>query len=205
MKLLHPTLPCMDTKPTPTLDPTIDIPAWLSPPDPAQTKADIKAITEMTYLAFFEQVLDKLVEGIPVKRTIENDQRGIDQGKFMQWIHRDPKRKERYLKARELSCEVVFDEMLEIADAADSLEDAQRTAQRIAARKYYLAVCNRSRYAETKQIEQNVTVDIRKSMEMAEQRLVGYGRVIDSSLHLVEQDVDTDSPSPIVDGEESIE
>ena len=58
-----------------------------------------------------------------------------------------------------------------IADAEDSLEDANRSAIRIDSRKWQLKVWNRERFGDVKQIDQTVHVDLTLAMETAQERL----------------------------------
>jgi hypothetical protein len=79
---------------------------------------------------------------------------------------------------------MVASEMLEIADASDSLEDVARSTLRINTRKWLLGVWNRKRFGDVKQIEQNVTIDMGAAMADAQKR-VESARTIDVEARMV--------------------
>jgi len=72
-----------------------------------------------------------------------------------------------------------------IADAKDSLEDANRSAIRIDSRKWQLKVWNRERFGDVKQIEQTVTINLQDAMQVAQERL-DRSRTVDVSVRRIE-------------------
>lgn len=163
------------------------MPSWLLPEDKdAPSHADLiaqgkRAKHELDLIAFeaiFERALADISAGQPLASTLEADHRSIDYQRFLAWIHKDESRRARYYEAQEIGAEVVAAQMLEIADADDSLEDVARSTLRINTRKWLLGVWNRKRFGEVKQIEQNVTVDLGEAMRAAQAR-VDAARTID--------------------------
>ena len=72
-----------------------------------------------------------------------------------------------------------------IADAKDSLEDANRSSIRIDSRKWQLKVWNRERFGDVKQIDQTVHVDLTLAMETAQERL-DRSRTVDVPVRRIE-------------------
>lgn len=159
--------------PLPTLPP---IPSWMLPATPV---AELKLHNE---LRMFENCLDGLLAhvaaGNPLSAAVERDPRGIDYVRLLAWINRDEGRKARYREAQELGAEVVADQMLAIADAADTIEDVQRSTLRINTRKWLLGVWNRKRYGEVRQVDQNITIDMTQALVDAQAR-VDRARTVD--------------------------
>lgn len=163
------------------------LPDWLLAPSvesscrtPATT-SNKQALAELNNIVFenmFEGVLVKISHGKPLTQVLEEDYRQPEYEYFLRWIHKDEGRKARFYEAQELAAHIVEAELLKIADADDSLEDVARSTLRINTRKWLLGVWNRKRFGETKQIEQNVTIDISAAMAEAQAR-VDNRRVID--------------------------
>ena len=172
-------------------DSTLEMPSWLAPQPHLQLLAPIpssapsstptisedgRILMEMTFQNLFERALEQIVMGRPLSHILKDDPRNIDYPKFMRWMHKDPQRQQRYYEAREIGCELIVDELITIADAQDdNMEDVQRSSLRIGTRKWYLQVCNRKRYGESKQLDINTTttVDMRQLLEIRDQRLQG--------------------------------
>jgi hypothetical protein len=175
----------------------LELPEWLTPattptnPDPAHTqlvaqgKQDRLALLQQQYEFAFDRVIDRIAAGNPLSAALEGLPYQFEYGKYIQWILKDENRRQRYYEAQETGAEIVADQMLNIADADDSLEDVARSTLRINTRKWLLGVWNRKRYGETKQIEQNVTINLTDAMAEAHARLDNMrtvevqGRVID--------------------------
>lgn len=175
----------MDPSPEPTL-PAIDepasLPTWLVP-DRAQTLALKRENLLTSYGNALDSILNRMVEQhTTFADAVRDDPRGFEPAHMLQWIMRDEARKMRYYEAQAATAELVFDDTLRIADAADSFEDVQRSTLKVNARKWWLAVVNRKRFGDTRQIEQNVTIDIGEAMAQAQQRVLAArprGDVID--------------------------
>jgi hypothetical protein len=120
----------------------------------------------------YDYILEQIALGEPLKKALALDVREPDYGKFLRWIHADEDRKNRYYEAQMIGSEIIADDMIEIADADDTIEDVQRSTLRINTRKYLLSVWNRKRYGDIRQVEQTVNVSIVDAMERAQQRLM---------------------------------
>ena len=160
------------------------LPDWLSAQPTESTcrstsnKQAIADLTTLVYENMFEGVLVKIASGKPLTQVLEEDYRQPEYEHFLRWIHKDDGRKARFYEAQELAAHIVEAQLLKIADADDSLEDVARSTLRINTRKWLLGVWNRKRFGETKQIEQNVTIDISAAMAEAQAR-VDNKRTID--------------------------
>lgn len=163
------------------------LPDWLSA-QPTEstcrtpaTTSNKQALADLNNIVFenmFEGVLVKIASGKPLTQVLEEDYRQPEYEYFLRWIHKDEGRKARFYEAQELAAHIVEAQLLKIADADDSLEDVARSTLRINTRKWLLGVWNRKRFGETKQIEQNVTIDISAAMAAAQAR-VDNARVVD--------------------------
>jgi hypothetical protein len=156
---------------------SIELPSWMTqvPPAPATSK---KELQEKQFEIFFETILDKISRGINLKEVLRDDQRDFDYTQLLRWIHKDPMRKSRYYEAQEIGSEMIAAEILEIADAVDSVEDVQRSKLRIDSRQFLIKTWNRKRYGDVKTLEVNQNISITAALEQANQRL-SIGRVID--------------------------
>jgi hypothetical protein len=163
------------------------IPQWLAPVEtrgrlvqapqpPVQLPAQLDTRThlDLTYEAMFETTLDYVQMGRPLSHIVRDDPRDINYAHYLNWIHKDPIRKQRYYTAQEIGAESVADELMHIADATDSLEDVARSTLRINTRKWLLGVWNRKRFGETKQLEVNntTTINIRDELANREKQLM---------------------------------
>jgi hypothetical protein len=141
--------------------PVSELPHWLcdpqqpTPDDPVLQPSRAATTTRLTltYPALFENALERVMSGTPLSTIIANDARGIQLGRFVHWINRDPIRKARYEEACMVAAEVMAHELTSIADATDTLEDVQRSALRIKARQYLMEKWSRQRYGESKHIQ----------------------------------------------------
>lgn len=145
---------------------TTELPSWLeltqttsaspesptvttaTPPAPAE-KPSGKELTyeELQFENFLEGAMERLVQGHPLKDIVNDDPRNLSYGKLLYWIHKDPKRQQRYYEARTIGAEAVADEMIGISDGTDNpLEDVTRSKQRLDTRWRLLGVWNRKRF-----------------------------------------------------------
>lgn len=152
--------------------PLLPLPAWMVDPSapPARLAALRKANEIATFSAKFETIIDQITCGQPLKTLLGDDPRNLDYARFLAWVMKDEKRKNRYHEAQRVAAEVISTQMLEIADARDTIEDVQRSTLRINTRKWYLGVLDRKRFGEVKQIDQTVTIDMVGAMEAARER-----------------------------------
>lgn len=153
------------------------LPSWLNPSTPpipsSVSAAQLRHKNEMTTIEnSFERALEHVRQGKPLAQFVEEYPLEIDYTRLLAWIMRDEERKGRYREAQEIGAEVVADQMIQIADGTDTElpEDIDRATLRINTRKWLLGVWNRKRFGETRQIEQNVTIDMAGAMSEARER-----------------------------------
>lgn len=174
MDHLHIVTPAPEQQPLP-------LPAWMIDPNapPSALKA-LKRENEVTvFEAKFDHIITQLACGQPLKSLLGDDPRNLDYARFLAWVMKDDKRKEMYYDAQRIAAELISTQMLDIADASDSIEDVQRSTLRINTRKWYLGVLDRKRFGEVKQIDQTVTIDMVGAMEAARERASRRPDIID--------------------------
>lgn len=131
----------------------------------------------------WEDILVNLQSGVPLTKTLSN--MGCDPtvaGKVMAWIYKDAQRKALYLNALEIQSEILGQELLEISDGTNNAnaantvnsinfipEDIKRSGLRIKTRTMLMEKNNKRFTPKT--INQVVTVDLNKAMELAERNI----------------------------------
>lgn len=150
------------------------LPTWLSAPDPVEVP--INPLTKELLLAQYEnvfmRVINDIAHGHTLASVLRSDTRGIDYNDFYRWIKKDPQRYSLFQEAQELRTEFHAGEIIQIADAEDSMEDVNRSKLRIETRKWLMSVHNKKRYGETKQIELSTNISITDALSQAHQRLI---------------------------------
>lgn len=197
----------MDTDPIPVApvasgvsEPT-GLPEWLqtpqmpTPDDPSSAPPipTPSSILPVVYANLFENVLERVMAGVPITDIVPNDPRGIQMGRFLYWINRSPERRRRYEEACMVAAETMAHSLVGIADAVDSLEDVQRSQTRLKARTYLMERWNPQRYGDSKRISvestsihTTVSPDDLKRMSLADLKRMAYqhamsgGDVIDA-------------------------
>jgi hypothetical protein len=81
-------------------------------------------------------------------------------------------RHERFKEAQENRSEFIAGEILQIADAEDSIEDVQRSRLKIDTRKWLMSAWNRKRYGETKTLEMAGSISITNALAAARERMI---------------------------------
>jgi hypothetical protein len=146
-----------------------DLPHWLqspqlpTPEDPrSRSAAQSRAIV---YPQLFESALERIMGGSPLGTIIANDPRGIQLGRFLYWITKDPDRRRRYEEACMVAAETMAHELPAIADALNVInsdgestsqtimEDVQRSALRMKARTYLMEKWSPQRYGDTRRVQ----------------------------------------------------
>lgn len=139
-----------------------DLPEWLmepqqpTPDDPRPSHVSTSlhpSSRQLVYTNLFENALEQVMGGAPLQTIIKNDQRGIQLGRFLQWIMADPTRRQRYEGACEVAAEQMAHTLNDITDAEDSLEDVQRSALRFKSRTYLMERWSPKRYGDSKRIQ----------------------------------------------------
>src|SRR5690606_8971563 len=64
----------------------------------------------------FEEVCQRIEQGEPLRRIVRGDDAPLSQPIFYELLNSDPDKVARYARAREVFADVVFDEILDIAD-----------------------------------------------------------------------------------------
>lgn len=167
----YPTLPefLSNTTLVPDIEPVLPVPDWMLTPT-RQTPKEVKELELQVYESLFEHTLDRVAEGMNLKTILNQDSRGIQMGRFVRWIMKDEQRRTRYYAAQQTGAELIFEEMLDIADGGDSLEDVQRSKLRIDTRKWVLGIHDRKRFGE-KSAEVNVNINLGEAMARAAERV----------------------------------
>ena len=124
------------------------------------------------YEQMFERVIEQVYRGRSLRDLLEDDYRVISYEDFLKWVKRDPMRHERFKEAQESRTEFIAGEILEIADAEDSIEDVQRSKLKIDTRKWLMGAWNKKRYGEVKQVELGGSISITEALHQAQMRIV---------------------------------
>lgn len=171
--------PIQITQSTPQSDST-DIISYSSKEE--QQKA-VAAFKDTYNNQIFEMVLDRIAEGASLNSILNNDIRGLKPSELIRWIHRDPRRKQRYYEAQSIGAEVVAAQMIGIADGESEPngipEDVTRSKLRIDTRRWLLGVWDKKRFGETKQVEINQNISITDALAQAQTRLI-EGEIVDA-------------------------
>lgn len=143
------------------------VPHWLQPKK--------QYIGEPYYERVWTDILQEVAAGHTIQNICKDDPAMPSHTQVMSWIMKDDKRKEQYYRAKEIGCQKIEDEILDIADGMCDPngipEDVQRSKLRVDARKWLLGVWDRRRYGDTKQLEVTGQVDLVSAMERANQRI----------------------------------
>ena len=150
------------------------LPSWLSVPDPKPPRlpAESRELLHAQYQQIFERVVEDIYRGRSLQSLIEDDYRVISYEDFLRWVKRDPMRHERFKEAQESRTEFIAGEILEIADAEDSIEDVQRSKLKIDTRKWLMGAWNKKRYGEVKQVEVAGSISITEALQQAQMRVI---------------------------------
>lgn len=151
-----------------------------------QGRLDRIARQEKQYPLILDSVLDHVASGEPVKTWFQRDPRDLDYSRFLRWVRSNPERLQMYRDAQAAGAEVIFDQMLVISDASDSLEDVARSTLRVNTRWKTLAVLDRDRFGEKKQIDQTITIDMGAAMMEARER-VSRSRTLEGESRRVDE------------------
>lgn len=173
------------------------LPEWLAPSAPPETGtygADkpkhspvVRQVRQQQLDNLFHSSLLQLEQGIALPVILRNDPRGISSGELLRYIFRDPQRRTLYYDALQIGAEIVFSEVLDIADAtANPMEDVQRSKLRIDTRKWWMSVANRQRFGDIKKLDvttQTITEDSLRSLSIDDlKRMVVSGQYPESGI-----------------------
>ena len=104
------------------------------------------------YEVCFESLLEHMTtNGVPPKDFVREDHRDISTGRLLQWIKRDDSRRQRFEEAEKILAQIIFYEILPIADATDNpMEDIQRSKLKVDSRKYAIEQLDPEKYGKKK-------------------------------------------------------
>ena len=162
----------------------VELPDWLSAPDqtPPLSPTVLKAQTDLMltqYEIVFMRVIEQIAAGRTFQSVIRDDFREFEHGAFLRWIKRDPERHQLYKEAKELRTETWANEIIEIADADDSIEDVARSKLRIDTRRWLMGTDNRKQYGEVKTIDVGGQISILGALAAADSRVIDLADVDD--------------------------
>jgi hypothetical protein len=147
------------------------LPDWLEP-TPPKPSPEGKALVLVQYEQVFMRAIDSIAHGKSLSQILKDDQRDIDYNDFYRWIKKDPTRKQLFDEAQEMRTEFMAGEIIEIADADDSLEDVNRSKLKIDTRKWLMGAHNRKKYGATTSIEMTGGISITGALAAAQARIV---------------------------------
>ena len=132
------------------------------------------------------RVIELIPQGKTLKSIIDEDIRPFEYGSFLRWVNKDPQRKALYNDAKELRTEAWAGEIIEIADASDSMEDVNRSKLRIDSRKWLMGADYKKMYGPTTQIEVGGSISILGALAQAQNRVIELQDVSDVEPKLLE-------------------
>jgi len=159
---------------SPTSDQPIELPNWLTVPDPPEPKRsrEAKALVLIQFESAFPRILEKLYSGSTLQAAINDDFRELDSGAFLRWIKKDPERHSLYKEAKEIRTEAWAGKIIQHAVASDNAEDVQRSKLIVDTYKWLMAADNRKTYGDTKQIDFGGTISISGALAAAQARVI---------------------------------
>lgn len=119
----------------------------------------------------FEQVCQRIEQGEPLRRILRSDTSPMSASLFYEVV-KDQTKSERYARAREIYSDIVFEEMLEIADCEDNdiieTEEGQRVNHdviqrdrlRVDTRKWMLSKLQPKKYGDRLEVDQKTEATI---------------------------------------------
>jgi len=160
-----------------------ELPHWLLPPrSPSMPLSE----NDLAYIC------EQLVAGNTLSSIVRDHEGLPDYGRVLQWILSDPKRKALYYEAKEMQTERWEDVMTEKAlDMGDDgvPEELERTKMVLSHLKWLVAMNNRKRYGDQKQISIIGQIDIGAAMAKADERLEQQlGQQLEQGLTLDHED-----------------
>jgi hypothetical protein len=150
---------------------SIELPDWLDPA-PLKPSKEGKALILVQYEQVFMRAIDSIAHGMSLSQVLRDDHRDIDYNDFYRWIKKDPHRKQLFDEAQELRTEFMAGEIIEIADADDSLEDVNRSKLKIDTRKWLMGAHNKKKYGATTNIEVSGGISITEALAAAQARVI---------------------------------
>jgi hypothetical protein len=142
---------------SPTME-QIPLPDWLvaierddENKDYPRTKED-RQLREILFQTVFERVLEEVSSGGKMIDVIDNYPTKINRGQFMAWVKRDSERWESFEDAKHTGSLFHEEENIRIADGGETMEDINRSKERINSRKLSMQSWNRRYKTDNKEI-----------------------------------------------------
>jgi len=169
----------------------LSLPTWLSA-DPIETdkrkpSPETREMLHSQYEYVFMRVISEMAKGQPLHQILAQEGRTLDYNDFYRWMKKDPARQALFQEAQELRSELHAGEILQIADANDSMEDVNRSRLRIDTRRWLMGMHNKKRYGETKTIEMTTNISINDALAQANARLI-QNEIIDAEFAQLTQE-----------------
>ena len=152
----------------------LELPDWLDPAPRTLAKSppEVKSLVLTQYEHIFMRVIDQIAHGSSLSQILRDDQRDIDYNDFYRWIKKDPGRKVLFDEAQEMRTEFMAGEIIEIADADDTLEDVNRSKLKIDTRKWLMGAHNKKKYGPSTNIEMTGGISILGALAAANARVI---------------------------------
>jgi hypothetical protein len=159
----------------------LELPDWLEPAPRTLAKSppEVKSLVLAQYEHIFMRVIDQIAHGSSLSQILRDDQREIDYNDFYRWIKKDPTRKQLFDEAQEMRTEFMAGEIIDIADADDTLEDVNRSKLKIDTRKWLMGAHNKKKYGATTNIEMTGGISILGALAAANARVIDMDDVTD--------------------------
>lgn len=153
------------------------------------TTARISEATREKVREAWPDILSALAEGSPVSKAIEKH--GISYYTMTAFLHSEPDARGEWETAKEVSAEVLFDDLLKLTTSRFEGIDPTRARATMDSLKWLAAKRNPKVYSDRSQVDVNVkTIDLTKIIQEAHKRLADgrkalqTGRVIDAPVTL---------------------
>lgn len=172
---------------------TAALPDWLSsaPTEKQQTeltkfprtRAHLE-LEQLVFSNFFESFIDEVVTGANPIDIVKKDPRGIDIGRFMRWIHKNPEKYTEFKDAQKIASELLVYQSDSIAEGLDSPEDIERSKLKLKQNEFKIKNWNKERYGDSKQVDVNVStvINVRKLIDDREIQL----KTLEGEFQLIE-------------------
>jgi hypothetical protein len=121
-----------------------------------------------------------MMEKVSFANAVREDHRNINPGQMMHWILANPERKARYYHAQQTRAELISEDLLDIADGQEDFEDIDRQKLRINERRKQIAIWDRKRFGEVKQVDITSSISISSAIAEADKRLQNLPFTLDN-------------------------
>jgi len=155
------------------------LPEWLSSPPPPVIRKRNYSLTKLEidlrksyFEAIYDEVMTAMEEGHSLDDIMECDSHGYTARQYLKWIMADETRKEQYYEMQKALAEYSFaNEIIQVAKGEDSLEDTSRSRLTVETLWRWYETVDRDRFVKSKQVDQNVTINLGEAMRAADRRI----------------------------------